>query len=364
MSGPDGESSAAPTSAWRLGYRPALDGLRAVAVLLVIGYHLGIPGFSQGGSLGVTMFFVLSGFLITALLAQERFDTGRLDLLGFYFRRVLRLVPALVVMVGAVVIIFAITGKLQSIVGPAAAALFYYADLVPRSHGELGPLWHTWTLATEEQFYLLWPAALLVLIALVGRWRGALPAAATALMVILTVSDVLPIGGTALLTGSALGLVAVRGLLFRPPVWLVVVSVALLVANLAALPIPPTYGLLTPILPTAVLVALSATSGIPVLAIAPLVAVGRNSYGLYVWHFPIIRIAQPRLLRHGVPLVVDKALLLVLIFAVAIGSYAFIERRFLRMRHRWRRPATAREPREAAREGASGRELGTDSPAA
>src|SRR5689334_12138293 len=84
---------------WRLGHRPALDGLRGVAILAVIAAHLEVPGLRGGGITGVTLFFALSGFLITALLVEEVRDRGRLDFLGFYRRRALRLLPALIVVV-------------------------------------------------------------------------------------------------------------------------------------------------------------------------------------------------------------------------------------------------------------------------
>jgi peptidoglycan/LPS O-acetylase OafA/YrhL len=83
---------------FRLGHRPALDGLRGLAILLVLNFHAGVPPF-RGGLIGVALFFVLSGFLITALLLQEQRDTGSIRLGAFYQRRALRLLPALVVMV-------------------------------------------------------------------------------------------------------------------------------------------------------------------------------------------------------------------------------------------------------------------------
>lgn len=152
---------------WRLGHRPALDGLRGVAVLMVIAAHYGIPrvNSTSAGTAGVTAFFTLSGFLITALLLQEHTARASINRRAFYRRRALRLAPALAVCVAlAITLELATTGHITDwdmIVG----SLTYTTDFV-MIDGHWGAntfLGHTWSLAIEEQFYLLWPFALIFL---------------------------------------------------------------------------------------------------------------------------------------------------------------------------------------------------------
>jgi peptidoglycan/LPS O-acetylase OafA/YrhL len=134
---------------------PGLDGLRAVAVFLVIFYHFGFM-YVPGGD-GVMMFFVLSGFLITWLLLQEETRTGEVSLSGFYRRRFLRIFPAFDVYWLLVIILLLITHK-HIPWGNAFSALFYVSDYYNASHGDPNSAFsHTWSLAIEEQFYLLWP---------------------------------------------------------------------------------------------------------------------------------------------------------------------------------------------------------------
>lgn len=148
-----------------MGYRPEIDGLRAIAVTAVIGFHAGLAGFS-GGFLGVDIFFVLSGFLITTLLAQE-FDDHSFSLKRFYERRIRRLIPALaatllVSTIAAYFILF--PGDLQNFGASLISTLVFGSNIYFwqstdyfATDSDLLPLLHTWTLAVEEQFYLLFP---------------------------------------------------------------------------------------------------------------------------------------------------------------------------------------------------------------
>ncbi|HEV7535564.1 MAG TPA: acyltransferase, partial [Acidimicrobiia bacterium] len=155
----------------RFGHVRPLDGLRAVAVLLVLGYHAGVPGF-VGGRAGVDMFFVLSGFLITSLLLDEHRLTGGIRLGAFYARRALRLYPALLVAVtGALTLAFlkmpvfhASAASLRDTLHGIPFTLFYTMN-VARATGWTngGLLGHAWSLAIEEQFYLVWPVAVILL---------------------------------------------------------------------------------------------------------------------------------------------------------------------------------------------------------
>src|SRR5436305_8467288 len=156
------ETSAHPVPVSKLGHVPALDGLRGIAIAIVVGYHA--FGFPLGGWLGVDLFFVLSGFLITTLLLEEQAATGTVRLRAFYARRARRLLPALAVLLAAYVAISAVRG----VDGLAVVARwgFYtgnvYEAFVPGASLHLVGLNHLWSLAQEEQFYLLWPAALLL----------------------------------------------------------------------------------------------------------------------------------------------------------------------------------------------------------
>jgi peptidoglycan/LPS O-acetylase OafA/YrhL len=158
------------TEVYRLGYRPDIEGLRAIAVGLVVAAHMKLPGL-QGGFIGVDVFFVLSGYLITALLVREIEATGRVNLWEFYARRLRRLMPGLLLMlVAACFLAWAILLPSQQYNQAKAAAStvlwlsnFYFAFnrldyFDPRTEDSL--FLHTWSLGVEEQFYLLWPGLL------------------------------------------------------------------------------------------------------------------------------------------------------------------------------------------------------------
>ena len=169
-------------------HRPALDGIRAVAALLVILFHAGMPIFGHG-YVGVDVFFVLSGFLITSLLARELLGTGRLRFVAFYARRVRRLLPA------ALFVLLVTAVAYQWVASPAAvyenrggffAAALYVSNWFFLSEAQdyfaedahTSPVQHYWSLSVEEQFYLVWPAVVLGLFFLVRRHRIRLDVAA------------------------------------------------------------------------------------------------------------------------------------------------------------------------------------------
>lgn len=169
----------------RLGYRPGLDGIRAMAILAVFAYHSGT--FLRGAFIGVDIFFALSGFLITTLLLQEWAGTDAIAIGDFYRRRAARLLPALFVTIAGVGVIYVIYPRLQLNVDlgfPAAslAAMFYASNwFIAFGHGAipLGLLDHTWSLAIEEQFYLIWPPLLLLCLRRTWSLRRLLVLAAT-----------------------------------------------------------------------------------------------------------------------------------------------------------------------------------------
>ena len=182
---------AAPGDVVRIRGRhlPGLDGLRALAVLGVVAYHLHLR-FMAGGYLGVDLFFVLSGFLITSLLIEERQSTGGVGFGAFWARRAKRLLPALFVMLVVVSVYVAVTSHFQlpgarvlntsTLRGDAIATMLYVSNwhLIATSQGYFNhfafpsPLEHTWSLAIEEQFYLVFPFVVVGLVALVRRERS------------------------------------------------------------------------------------------------------------------------------------------------------------------------------------------------
>src|SRR5580700_1877886 len=160
--------------------RADIQGLRAVAILAVVAYHCGLP--VPGGYVGVDVFFVISGYLITSLLWKELSGEGRLSFTGFYARRARRLLPsAVLVIVVTVLVSIAVTGPLMATAvakDAVACALYvgnyrfaFQATNYLTSHGPVSPLQNYWSLGVEEQFYVLWPALLLVAFT-VGRRRS------------------------------------------------------------------------------------------------------------------------------------------------------------------------------------------------
>lgn len=160
----------APTN--KFAYRPDIDGLRAIAVLAVVAFHTGLPGV-PGGFVGVDIFFVISGFLITGLLLQDLENFGRIQFLSFYARRVRRILPVLILAVLATVFGSFLTfelGVVKRVSATGVATLLMASNLyflhISQDYfairTEFQPLLHTWSLGVEEQFYLVWPATMAV----------------------------------------------------------------------------------------------------------------------------------------------------------------------------------------------------------
>lgn len=209
-------------------YRPDIDGLRALAVLPVVLYHVGVPGFS-GGYVGVDIFFVISGFLITGIIARE-VDEGHFSIWHFYERRARRILPALFVLVAAVLVaasLIFLPGDFEGVPRSALSALGFVANIWFFSQSgyfqgaaETMPLLHTWSLDVEEQFYIVFPLALILIAKFASSWRTAMVwvlAAASLLLALATADNgdgfafyPLPARAWELIAGSLLALGAVR----------------------------------------------------------------------------------------------------------------------------------------------------------
>ena len=347
-------------------YIPSLDGLRSFAVLAVIVYHMGFT-WGQGGLLGVTVFFVLSGYLITGLLIAEWDSTRTIDLKDFWLRRVRRIVPAIVltvVGVAALCVIFnhALLTKMRPDILPS---LFFFNNWWQIFHnvsyfealGAPSPLSHFWSLAIEEQFYLIWPVALLIAFKLGAKkkWirRATLVLAVASIAAMALIFDpaadpsrvyygtdtrafslligawlafVWPSsrfeessgeqmsgGERAVLDG--IGIAALAGLivmvaltngfspfLYRGGLVLISVLTALVIAVIVH--------------PKSVLA--------KALGCAPLVWIGKRSYGMYLWHYPILLLTTPGNVN-GDPNPLLCLVQLVIIFVVSALSFKFVE---------------------------------------
>jgi len=182
------EGDAGDAAPGRPAHLPGLDGLRGLAVAAVVAYHL---GYLRGGFVGVDLFFVLSGFLISRLLVAEREATGRISLRGFWARRARRLLPAMLLTVAAVAVAarqVLPAWRLAGVRADALATVAYVANwrLVASGQsyfsGDASPLRHAWSLAIEEQFYVLWPLLAAAILATLPRWRRGAFAVAAALV--------------------------------------------------------------------------------------------------------------------------------------------------------------------------------------
>lgn len=336
-------------------YRPDIDGLRAVAILLVVCSHIGVP-FLRGGFVGVDVFFAISGYLITDLLIREYQRTGRIDIAGFYARRARRILPALGAMIGLTLLIglaVLLPDELVALSQSAAASLAfsgnfffwqtqqsYFADA-----SALFPLQHLWTLSVEEQFYLAWPLVLLAIGAFASKrtWNVA-RAVACALCALVLISLALSVGLARRAPSAAFFLLPTRAwelglgaLLACAPVsrsrwaWSLASSGLAAIAAAAVLfsastPFPSFFALLPVLGGVALLAASDMGADNPVtrcLKARPLAGLGKVSYGWYLWHWPLLVLtrivwgSEPALLRNLI--VALSALIL------AVASWRWLE---------------------------------------
>ncbi|HEX2052803.1 MAG TPA: acyltransferase family protein [Actinomycetota bacterium] len=353
-----------PAERSSLSYMPALDGLRAVAVLAVLAYHADLP-WARAGFLGVDVFFVISGYLITALLLSEHTRSGRINLKRFWGRRALRLLPGLLLMLAVVAVIVPVLAPDQNenLRGDLTAALTYVSNwwLIFQDQpyfeaiGRPPLLQHLWSLAVEEQFYLLWPVVLAF--GLRNKSRNprrlvkwvllAVAGSATAMAVLYN-----PEGDTSriyygtdtrvgtILLGAALAFVWSPGHRTATPNW--VGSFARDTAGLGSLLAigwmvvtwnefePQLYRggfTMVALLSVVVVGAASHPGGVTraLLGNLPMRWLGQRSYSIYLWHWPVFMLTRPELDTNltGLPLL---AVRIGLTLSLAVAGYGLVER--------------------------------------
>jgi peptidoglycan/LPS O-acetylase OafA/YrhL len=344
-----------PDTEWQsMGFVPGLDGIRAIAVIVVVAYHGGWYGL-HGGFVGVDVFFTLSGFLITRLLIDEHHRRGGVSMKNFYIRRGLRLLPALFGLVAGVWLAAALLDvpRIEERLGERSLwAISYVAnwrDVVTGTHG--GPFSHLWSLSVEEQFYVVWPVVAVVLlrrrgVAAVRRTAGGL-AAALALITVwrhwngasgfdiyfATHSH----GGVLLLLGAWLGcsvdLIARVGQDLGRRLMMLGIAGILVISF-----IPDRFGDLhagyayAPIAAASVAVIVGAVADDRpcLLTWGPLCQIGKSSYGIYLWHIPMFAISA------AIVPDLDGRIRIVLGTAIAVTiSHWLIERPALQLKRRW-----------------------------
>ena len=322
-------------AAGEMGYLPGLDGLRALAIIGVLLYHAGID-WLPGGFLGVDVFFVISGFLITSLILEEYDRSGRIDFKRFYLGRARRLLPAVVVLliVVGISVLFVYQDALSAFRQDALATIFYVNNwwyvLVDQSYfesmGRPPLLKHLWSLSVEEQFYLIWPVVALLLVRsggrpLVRRIALLLAVASTVWMAVIAIRNGYPVDadpsrayfGTdshsmGLLVGAALATVWRPGRLSThiPRGTQVIVTGTGIVALAVVVAFYLFVGEFTPWLyrggflalaffTTVLIAAVTHPASVlgPALGVGVLRYLGRRSYGIYLWHWPIFMVTRP-----------------------------------------------------------------------
>jgi peptidoglycan/LPS O-acetylase OafA/YrhL len=355
------------SSSQKFTHLAGLDGLRAVAVLAVIFYHLNLNGFFPGGFLGVDIFFTLSGFLITSLLLREH-EAGGVSLSSFYLRRFRRLAPAMLgVIAVCALLVPSLAGDATKQLGKdIPAALFYYSNwwqiVSEQSYFEMTNrpplLQHLWSLAIEEQFYLLWPLLFLVAVSYAGRRGLILLAASLTLltagwMAFLAVQGNIPLeadpnrlylGTDTHTSGLFAGtLLACLWNPWRLDAWLSTrlrsprFASALGTAGLVALMALFVWAnetqdwlyrggfLLVAVATAAAIIGATAPGSLlgRVLGVPVMRYLGDRSYGLYLWHWPVFVLLRPQ--DFAVPLAVTELLRLAITFLAAELSFRYIE---------------------------------------
>ena len=347
----------APDGRTGLTFRPDIEGLRAVAVGLVVLDHL--AGWPAGGFIGVDVFFVISGFLITSLLLDETARHGRLSIRAFYARRARRILPAAVTVLAAVVVAahFVFRGvRVTQTVTDATWALGFAANIhfarigtdYFQANRPPSLVQHYWSLAVEEQFYLVWPLLILIVLTLARRWAGKLLVLLGGLLAGTVTSFVLACLNTShnptaayfsspdraweLGLGALIAVARAAGVSALPPRFRgPLLGLGLVGIGVSAFVVPDGTGFPAPwaLLPVAATVAVIVAGqggelGRWAIALTNPVSryLGRISYSLYLWHWPVILVVAA-LVPHPWPL--HYAIAVFAMLGLAIASYHFVE---------------------------------------
>lgn len=332
-----------------IGYRAEIDGLRAIAVLPVVLYHAGM-GVFDGGFVGVDVFFVISGYLITLILAKE-ISQRTFSVAGFYERRIRRLYPALIAMFAVcwlLAMLLMMPHDMRAFARSMIASTAFSSNLLFWAEGgyfdtssDLKPLLHTWSLSVEEQYYIFFPLLLLWLKTRVTRWRAVLGGLfLVSLLACVFYTDInvgaafyLPVFRIwELLLGSfvALGIAFPRFASIKAKNILAVVGTVFIMVAIFTFSEQmafPGWRAVIPCLGAALIVAYSGgTATGRVLSCTPLVWFGRISYSLYLWHWPIIVFYKYYTMRELSP--IEQVLVVLLSVLIAYASMRYIETPF------------------------------------
>jgi peptidoglycan/LPS O-acetylase OafA/YrhL len=347
---PSTYARSAPVHAGSSHYRPDIDGLRAIAVVLVALYHAKFPVL--GGFVGVDVFYVISGYLITSIIYKE-IEAGTFTFRGFYERRIKRLLPAYLFLLFWLFLYcshFLFADELISFAKSTVYSLIGLSNVYflfgTGYFGSAGyePLLHTWSISVEEQFYVFWPIILIVLFKIRHRISPTLVIAGLFILS-LALSEVfahhhrnaayllLPFRFFELLIGSYLAISANKvARLMKYPTLSALIGSVLIIASAFVLDESSTFPGLNA-LPVCLGVALVIAAGMTpdrglvtrLLSLAPVTYVGKISYSLYLWHWPILILAE----YQGIPLTPGNAcLLLAGAFVASCISYHFVEKPF------------------------------------
>ena len=344
----------------KLTYRPEIDGLRAIAVVAVILYHaqISILGYQPftGGFIGVDIFFVISGYLITSIILKELVTTGSFSFKHFYERRIRRIIPALLFVILASLPFAWIYLLPNSFVDFSKSILyslgfssnFYFHYTIQQYGAESGlikPFLHTWSLSVEEQFYILFPIILLVIFKYFKKYLIHILILGFAIS--LGFADwgsknhpsfnfyVLPTRGWELLAGSILAYFEITNghrsknkilNLILPTIGLILIGHSILFFNDKMF--HPSFYTLSPIIGVCLIIWFSCKNELitKILSTKLFVGVGLISYSLYLWHYPIFAFARVTEFIQGSLL--NKLLLAIVILVLSIFSYYFIEKLF------------------------------------
>lgn len=330
-------------------YRPEIDGLRAVAVIPVILFHLNNE-LLPGGFIGVDVFFVISGFLITSIILGE-YERGVFSFSNFWSRRVMRILPVLIAMVlttllAGTVILY--DPEINNLGSQGIAALLSFANI---SHwllagdywgfaAETSPLLHTWSLSVEEQFYLFFPLLLILTLKYFHKWIGLIfiVFSLLSLLVFLVGTQLFPAATFYLLPTRAweLGIGALLAIFFFKKHshfnknYSTLAVIGFLAIILSYFFISGEGGispfLIIPVFGAALIIAFAKdTNSIvnKVLSTEPIVYIGKISYSLYLWHWPILVFSRQLSLKQNIE--INSIYVLIVIFIISILSYHFIE---------------------------------------